>query len=258
MSDKLKQISVLSLITHHSPLFDSRSDELEHLDLGDYTAAEYEGCLAELRRINRWLGDAGALRRTLLRSLKKTNHESLSVLDVGAGSGEMLRVIARWARNEVRRMRLVGLELNARSAVALQEESTAFDEIAALRGNAFHLPFADESFDYVMCSLFTHHFRDDEVIRVLREMMRVARRGVVVIDLHRHQIAYLLYITLGRLILHNRLTREDGALSIRRGFRPQELQALVARAGLTDARISRRFPFRLVIEANKQETGQLI
>ena len=63
-------------------------------------------------------------------------------------------------------------------------------------------------------------------------MMRVANRGICVIDLHRHPIAYYFYTTIGRLILHNRLLREDGALSIRRSFEPKELLGLARRAEL--------------------------
>ena len=132
------------------------------------------------------------------------------------------------------------------------EESREFAEIGAVRGDAFHLPFADDAFDYVICSLFTHHFRDEEVVRILREFKRVARRRLFVIDLHRHALAYLLYTTVGRLFLHNRLTREDGALSIRRSFRPVELSRLAAQAHLGNVRVERRFPFRLVLSARKE------
>ena len=84
---------------------------------------------------------------------------------------------------------------------------------------------------------------------MLREMARVARRRVFVIDLHRHAFAYLLYTTAGRLVLRNRLVREDGALSIRRGFRAEELRRLARAAGLRDVEVRRRFPFRLVLSA---------
>ena len=67
-------------------MFKTRSNELEFIDTGDYTAEEYEGCLIELRRINRWLGDESALKNSLLREIKKTNLQSFSVLDIGAGS----------------------------------------------------------------------------------------------------------------------------------------------------------------------------
>src|SRR6266571_7809790 len=95
--------------------FKQRSHELENLDRGTYTAEEYEGCLVELRRINEWLGDANALRDSLLKEIERNNLGSFSVLDVGAGSGELLRVTAKWARETNRQAALVGLELNERS-----------------------------------------------------------------------------------------------------------------------------------------------
>jgi len=229
--------------------FRRRSDKLEHLDKGDYTPEEYEDCIVELQRVNQWLGDASALRHTLLREIERAGSESFSALDVGAGSGELLRVTADWARNNNKRARLVGLELNARSASAIREESRQFSEIAAVRGDAFRLPFADEEFDYAICSLFTHHFKDEQVITVLRELSRVARRRIFVIDLHRHPIAYYFYTTVGYLFLHNRLIREDGALSILRSFKPNELLKLAQRAGLERARVERHFPYRLVLAA---------
>ncbi|HEX8476495.1 MAG TPA: methyltransferase domain-containing protein [Pyrinomonadaceae bacterium] len=231
--------------------FQSRSHELEHLDKGDYTPAEYEGCMVELRRVNRFLGDARALKRSLLPEIERAGLKEFSVLDVGAGSGELLRVVAVWARAKGMRARLMGVELNRRSASAIVEESGAFDEIGAVRCDALRLPFADDAFDYVMSSLFLHHLADESMSAALVEMARVARRRVFVIDLHRHAVAYYFYTTVGRAFLHNRLVREDGALSIRRGFKPEELGALATRAGLHDAKVQRRFPYRLVLSGNK-------
>ena len=229
--------------------FRRRSEELEHLDVGDYTPEEYEGCLRELRRVNRWLGDSRALRRSVLPELGHDRLREFSLLDVGAGSGELLREVAVWSRRRGTRARLVGLELNGRAAEGLAEESRDFREIDAVRGDALRLPFADGAFDYVMCSLFTHHFRDEACVRVLAEMARVAARRVYCIDLHRHPVAYYFYTTAGRLLLHNRLVREDGALSILRSFRPRELRRLAERAGFSDVKVERRFPFRLVLSA---------
>jgi ubiquinone/menaquinone biosynthesis C-methylase UbiE len=230
--------------------FRERSYKLERIDQGDYTPAEYEGCIVELQRVNQWLGDASALRQTLLREIERAAVENFSLLDVGAGSGELLRVAAGWARKNNRRARFAGLELNARSARAIRDESRAFPEISAMRGDALRLPFADGKFDYAICSLFTHHFQDEQVISVLRELTRVARRRIFVIDLHRHPVAYYFYTTVGHLFLHNCLIREDGALSILRGFRPNELLQLAQRAGLEGANVERRFPYRLVLAAS--------
>lgn len=231
--------------------FRRRSLELEHLDKGDYTAEEYEGCIVELQRVNRWLGDAGALRDSLLREVAELNLRCFSVIDVGAGSGELLRVVAEWARTDGRTAQLTGIELNARSAKAIAECAITFPEISAIRGDAFRLPFADNEFDYAMCSLFTHHFRDTQVMAVLRELGRVSSRRIFVIDLHRHPVAYYFYTSIGRLFLHNRLIREDGALSILRSFTPPELASLAEGAGLKEIKVKRRFPYRLVLSSQK-------
>ncbi|HYJ85107.1 MAG TPA: methyltransferase domain-containing protein [Pyrinomonadaceae bacterium] len=229
--------------------FRRRSQELEHLDKGDYSAEEYEGCIVELQRVNRWLGDASALRGSLLKEIEGSGLSTFSVVDVGAGSGELLRVVGDWARHTTRKARLTGVELNARSARAIVEESSAFEEINGVRGDALRLPFADDEFDYAICSLFTHHFKNDQVVSILRELSRVARRRIFVIDLHRHPVSYYFFTTVARMFLHNRLIREDGALSILRSFTPDELEELAKRATLKDISVTRHFPYRLVLAA---------
>jgi SAM-dependent methyltransferase len=227
--------------------FRQRSLEPENLDKGSYTPAEYEGCLVELRRINEWLGDADALRDSLLKEIESAGLSDFSALDVGAGSGELLRVTAKWARDSNRSAKLVGLELNARSAQAIKDESAEFAEIGSVQGDGYHLPFADDSFDYVIQSLTLHHFDDNGAVCILREMARVATRGIFVIDLHRNPTAYFFYTTIGRLFLHNRLIREDGALSILKSWIPEELEALGRRAGLANVKVANHFPARLIL-----------
>jgi ubiquinone/menaquinone biosynthesis C-methylase UbiE len=241
--------------------FRQRNHDLEHIDKGDYSPEEFEGCMVELRRVNRWLGDARALRGSLLAEIEEAGLENFSLIDVGAGSGELLRVAANWLRRKNSRRkgsgekkggaRFVGVELNARAAREIGEQSRDLGEISAVRGDALHLSFAEATFDYAICSLFTHHFKDRQVVAVLRELSRVARRRIFVIDLHRHPFAYYFYTTVGRLFLHNRLIREDGALSILRSFKPDELANLANQAGLEDIKVVRTFPYRLVLSARK-------
>ncbi|MFY9619578.1 MAG: methyltransferase domain-containing protein [Pyrinomonadaceae bacterium] len=227
--------------------FRERSLEPENLDKGTYTPEEYEGCLVELRRVNRWLGDAKTLQDLFLTEIEARDLLSFSVLDVGAGSGELLRVAAKWARETSRTARLVGLELNERSAKSILEESRAFPEIHSVRADGLRLPFADGSFDYAIQSLTLHHFDDEGAVRLLREMGRVAAHGVFVIDLHRTPSAYFFYTTLGKLFLHNRLLREDGALSILKGWKAEELQTLGHKAGMQEVKVQEHFPARLVL-----------
>jgi len=230
--------------------FRQRSYELENIDKGTYTPAEYEGCIVELQRVNEWLGDAKALRGSLLKEIERQGLRSFSILDVGAGSGELLRVAAQWARDTDRSASLVGLELNKRSAQAIIEESADFPEISSVQGSGLMLPFPDAAVDYVISSLTLHHFDEEGAVDLLREMGRVARRRIFVIDLHRNPMAYFFYTTRGQLFLHNRLIREDGALSILKSFTPDELKKLGQQAGLKNIAVEKHFPSRLVLIAN--------
>ncbi len=206
--------------------FAKRSYQPERIDTGDYTAEEYDQFLVDIRLVNRFAGDNWALRASLFRDLKQEKTTSFSVLDVGAGSGELLRTCAAFARKTNRDSRLTGLELSERSSKAIREESTRFGEIDAVRADALELPFCENSFDYVICSLFTHHFHEKDVIKILKEISRVARKKVFVIDLHRHPFASILYKLFCAVFVKGILVKTDGALSIKRGFKPHELKGI--------------------------------
>lgn len=228
-------------------MFSKRSHRLERIDTGDYTPAEYDRFLVDIRKVNRYTGDNRALRKTLLKRIDLEEREEFSVLDVGAGSGELLRTVARFARRRDKRAFLTGLELNSRSAASILEESSDYPEITAVRGNALSLPFKRSSFDFVISSLFAHHLTDSQITIALMEMSRVASRGVYLIDLHRHPLAYLSYKAFCAAFRISPLVIEDGSLSILRAFHSDELAVYAADAGLTDFSVKRSFPFRLVL-----------
>src|SRR5439155_24549812 len=100
--------------------FAHRSHKLERLDTGDYTPAEYAKWQSEMKLINRWLGDSRALRLALKDELKHCG-DRISILDVGAGSGELLKTAKGAIRNK--RTFLVGAELNDEDAKSISERS---------------------------------------------------------------------------------------------------------------------------------------
>lgn len=229
------------------PDLDRRSKQLERIDTGDYTAAEYDRFLKEIAFINRFLGDRRALRRSLLAEVERRELTEFSLLDVGCGSGELLRYTAEFARTKGIKGRLTGLDLNPISASVSAKNTNDFPVISITQGDAFQLPFADGEFDYAISSLFFHHLTDEQIPQALQEMRRVARNGVFVIDLHRHPVAYRLYRLFCRAFFISPLVREDGSLSVLRGFRPEEL-AKIAGTG----NVKRSFPFRLVLECGER------
>ncbi len=205
----------------------------------------------EIRFINQRLGDRTAIEKTLLFDISNLDLRDFSVLDVGAGSGELLGVIADFARFEGRAARLVGLDLNMLSAREIAAESGRHKEISAVQGDAMNLPFADDAFDYAICSLFTHHLTDDQIRRVLPEMSRVAGRGIVVIDLERSPMAWLLYQLFCTAYRISPLVRQDGSLSIRKGFLTNEFEDLGRSASLNAVSVRRHSPYRIVLSASK-------
>ena len=221
-----------------------RSLELERLDTGDYTEAEYARWQREMYYINRLLGDTRCLKLAIREALLETKNGSISILDVGAGSGELLEVAREMIKNPS--PLLVGVDINRASVNTVAARAG----IVAVQGDALTLPFADSSFDMVVCSLFLHHLTDDRAVNLIREMYRVARLRFVIIDIHRHALAHFLYRILGKIALQ-KFSLDDGSLSIRRSFRPDELLALAKRAGITNAEVRRRAAFRLVLSGSK-------
>jgi ubiquinone/menaquinone biosynthesis C-methylase UbiE len=213
--------------------FKSRSQELERLDTGDYTDAEYARWQLEMHYIQRFYGEWRALERCL----PKLDPGS-RLLDVGAGSGELLG-FAR--RRLARDCFLVGVEMETKAAVEMRSRG-----LDALHADGLDLPFADGTFDYAICSLVLHHLKDVEATKLLAEMKRVAAKKVFVIDLHRSPVSYYFYKTFGRLFLQN-LTLEDGALSILRAFTPGEMEELARSAGLEEVNVEHSKAGRLIL-----------
>jgi ubiquinone/menaquinone biosynthesis C-methylase UbiE len=221
--------------------FNKRSYRTERLDRGEYTAAEFKLWQKEMWVIHRLFGEVRALKRSVLTDIAQMQKKNLSVLELAAGSGRLLRFVKENARSS--ELSCVGLELSHESARSIEE-----NDLTAVRGNATELPFADNSFDLVFCTLFLHHLDETDAAKMLSEMRRVASRKIYVIDLDRRAIPYYLYRLFGSIFLQ-RFTRDDGALSIRRAFSPNELKRVAKRSGLHKVEIERSAINRLVLSS---------
>lgn len=222
--------------------FDRRSLELERLDVGDYTETEYRRWEIEMRYLHRIFGEIRALKRTLVRDLRTSTASSVSILDVGAGSGELIRQIQELTKP--RKLFFTGLELNEEATRSIKNKG-----IAAVRADALNLPFADGSYDHVFCTLFLHHLDDISAIALIKEMRRVADGRIYAVDLDRQPIPYYLYKIVGPVFLQ-RFTIQDGLVSILRSRSPEELREIAQKAGLTDIQIDRSRANRLILSGN--------
>ncbi|GFO64905.1 methyltransferase [Geomonas paludis] len=203
-----------------------------------------EGSLSDLRTVNRYLGDTRALLKHLSRKVQGQQH--ISVLDVATGSADLPVALVEWARKNGIGIQVTAVDLNSRIVEIARKYATGYPEIKLLVADALQLPFRDHSFDVVLCSKTLHHMKEPEAVRAMKEMLRVARRGFIVIDLRRSWVAYALIYVLTRIFTSNRMTRYDGPLSVLKAFTVGELRACAAKAGATTIDVHRE-PFWLLV-----------
>jgi len=213
----------------------------EALDTRALEPALARRTLSDVALANRFLGGYAAVRYGVGRVLGSgASPAHVTVLDVGAGAGDVLERLRRALGRGGAAVTGVALDFIPEAARMARERSQL-----AVIGDAFALPFADRSLDIVVASQLLHHFARPEAGALLCELDRVARRGVVIGDLRRAR-AGAWGIRLAALALgFHRVSRLDGVTSVRRGFSAAELRALCRDAGLP-ATVRRRPGFRLV------------
>lgn len=202
------------------------------------------GNLRDLERVNRWLGGTRLSARAI--DALAGDRETLTVLDVGTGAADIpVALLARAARDG-RRLRVTGIDSRPEvlvAAVARQPRLGMTPGLELHVGDGRSLPFPDRSFDIAHASLLLHHLEPTTAVAILREMSRVARRGIVVNDLLRGRLAWLGAWLLSHVATRNRYTRYDAPLSVRRAYTAAELTSLIAAAGLRVQSSARGGPF---------------
>ena len=203
------------------PIADHPLIEPELLDHA--TEEEARGNLADLVRLNQHFGGYRILRSIFSEFARPS--DSFSVLDIGAASGDMGA-----------RLRLSHPQA---SVIALDRKygHLASASNPKLVGDAFQLPFAPSSFDFVFSSLFLHHFSNEQVAELLGIFKTIARRAVLAIDLERGPIAYHFLPATRWLFRWDRISVHDGPVSVQAAFKKEELLVLARSAGLTKARV---------------------
>jgi ubiquinone/menaquinone biosynthesis C-methylase UbiE len=221
------------------------------MDAPDADPADLRRSLLFIRRVNRLFGYT----RSTLGHLKRFSRrwkpgEPVRILDVATGSADVPRAILRWADRHPAgfNVHVVGIDLHATTAREARDEARDA-RLHIARADAMNLPFADGSFDYALTSMFLHHLDDGDAARVLSEMSRVARRGVIAADLLRHRRAYA-WISLFTAFA-GPMVRHDAKASVAQAFTKAEVLRLREQAGLSFAEYHRHFGHRFVLAGER-------
>jgi SAM-dependent methyltransferase len=232
--------------------FSRRSSELELMDGGDVTPADFAACLADLAAVNTLTLARPPTLAFVREALAAAPADSVPVIvDVGFGAGDMLRAIARLCWRMSRSARLIGIDLNPRSEPVATRMTQPGDKIEYRTGDIFAWP-AEEKVDLVISSQVAHHMDDEEIVRFLVWMEAHARLGWFVSDLHRHWLAYHAFRLISSAMRWHRFVRHDGPLSVASAFVRGDWEQLLEAADLTGkVGIAWKFPFRYCLARRK-------
>ena len=240
------------------PSFNARTDEDEQMDDFSIDDERLTDALQQLRLINQYLSGYSTTMSFLkpyLRSRAKDMHPKTRILDVGTGIADFPEQIIQWADRHLRdhEIEIVAIDANPVTVAFAQKTlnerlpKRLSDHIQVETADALALPYADNAFDLAIGAMFLHHFPHDAATKIVRSMQRVSRDGILINDLHRHPLAYYGIYTLTHVLPAAPMVRNDGPISVLRGFRAPELAAIAQAASLPNVSIRWRFPFRWLL-----------
>ena len=208
--------------------------ELLDDDLG--TPEEILRSLVDLRHVNNWFGGTATTTTLLRRIAQQTGQPHLSLLEIGAGLGDVpLDARRAMAKN--------GITLQVTLLDRIWSHLPA-NGVPVVAGDALQLPFRDDAFDVVSCSLFTHHFEPETLPLLAAEALRVARRAVLINDLIRSRL-HLALVYMGLPLFSSRITWHDAPASVRRAYSVGEMRSLLAQVPAKRVEISRHYLYRI-------------
>ena len=215
-------------------------------DEGSGTAREVSGNFRDIALINAWLGGV----RATITEVDRLAVTPRTILDVGTGGGDMPLALLDHLRARGSAASCVALDRSTSALDAAAERVRGRTDIALVRGDALSLPYYDRTFDLVTCNLALHHFDPADAVRALAEMGRVGR-DVIVNDLRRTALGWMLACAVFPIFTSNRLTLHDGPLSVLRAYSPGELSVFARDAGWRRAAVRTHFAARMTLTGGR-------
>lgn len=201
-----------------------RTDKEELMDDFSIGGDLLRDTLDKLENINRWLG-GNKVTVNGLKSLLE-NHpkeQEITIIDIGCGHGDILRDVAKFGRKNGYNFKLIGVDANPTAIKYANELSLKYQELSFETQDIFSEEFQKRKFDVVLATLFLHHFKEAALISFLKNTIKQTKIGIIVNDLHRHKLAYYLFMLLS-MFISNKMIIEDGLTSILRGFKRKDLE----------------------------------
>jgi 2-polyprenyl-3-methyl-5-hydroxy-6-metoxy-1,4-benzoquinol methylase len=222
-----------------------RTDEPEIMDNFAMEGEELRDALDKIAKINQLLGGNQLTLQGVQSLLKNIPKEKeITIVDIGCGNGDMLRTLAEFGKQNNYHFKLIGIDANAFTISHAEQLSKEYKNISYCCEDIFEESFQSLQYDIALCTLTLHHFRDKEILSILRVFYQNTGIGIVINDLERSAIAYRLFQALCFVFRLNDMSREDGLTSILRGFKKEELEQFSVALQLENHTIKWKWAFR--------------
>ncbi len=231
-----------------------RSDVPEIMDDFAMEGEILRDALDKIAKINQLLGGNLLTLRAVQDLIVNIPKQSeIVIVDIGCGNGDMLRTLANFGLKNNLNFRLIGIDANNFTIKHAQSLSENYPNISYQCEDVFEKAFAELKYDIVLCTLTLHHFKDDEIIQLMTVFNTNSRVGIVINDLHRSALAYRLFQVLCFVFQLNAMSREDGLVSILRGFKKEELVLFSKKISFTNYKVQWKWAFRYQWIVKKDE-----
>lgn len=222
-----------------------RSQAPEIMDDFSLKGEELRDALDKIAKINQLLGGNSLTLDGVKLLLKKIpKNEEITIVDIGCGNGDMLRKLADFANENGYNFNLIGIDANSFTINYAEKLSADYSNIGFRCENILDPIFEKVEYDIVVCTLTLHHFKDSEIIDLLKIINSKAKIGIVINDLHRSIVAYKLFKLLCAVFHLNKMSEQDGLVSILRGFKKEELVLFSKKLNLKNYTIQWKWAFR--------------
>ncbi|RZJ70336.1 MAG: methyltransferase domain-containing protein [Flavobacterium sp.] len=220
-----------------------RSEAAEMMDDFAMEGEILRDALDKLASINKLLGGNSVTIDGVKKLLNGTDkNRRIRIVDIGCGNGDMLRILADFAKQKQLNFELIGVDANQFTINHAKQLSVNYQNISYQCEDIFKDEIAN--CDIILCTLTLHHFKDQEIIDLLTRFKKAASLGMVINDLQRSALAYYLFIGLCFVFGLNHMSKEDGLVSILRGFKKHDLQLYSKQSQLKNCSIKWKWAFR--------------
>jgi hypothetical protein len=212
-------------------MFETRANGAEFLDSVDCDPQLAYTSFRFMRLVNRFAGGTQAVRNFLAGEMCKYDlNRPIRVLDIGSGTCDIPLAITKWTQKKSHRIEFTCIEINetALKMAAQNIKKSGYDSIQLKNEDLleFH---PQQRFDYAIGSMFFHHFKDDQILEIVEKLRSYVLRGVLINDLRRSFVNYMICLLL--VCPLSKGVRHDALISIRKGFKPDELHRVLSRIG---------------------------